>query len=150
LLNRSLKNVSSFAKRKILLVDDELDLLNMFKISLTHFGFEVDGFSDPETALIKYKQNHYDLLLFDIKMEKMNGIILLNEILKKGIGNEKVCFFTASNYSTQRYSFYYDEFDKIIDKEIRKNVIENPETYIIKKPILIRELASRLNYILNC
>ncbi len=62
-------------------------------------------------------------------MEKMNGITLLNEILKKGIGNEKVCFFTASNYSTQRYSFYHDEFDKIMDKEIRKNIRELRKIY---------------------
>ncbi len=133
-------------------MDDEPDLLQLFKQGLQYFGFEVDAYSSSEIALGKYKRNHYDLLLLDIKMEDMNGIGLLNEILKKNEnvlkGKEKVCFLTASNFNLGKYSFYHKDFDKIIDKEIRESVKENPDKYIIQKPISLKELASRLYYVI--
>lgn len=132
-------------------MDDEPDLLALFKQGLQYFGFEVDACSSSEIALGRYKRNHYDLLLLDIKMEDMNGIGLLNEILRKGKGDgkEKVCFLTASNFNWGHYSFYHKEFDKITDKEIRNNMKYDADKYIIQKPVSLKELASRLYRIIN-
>lgn len=132
-------------------MDDEPDLLQLFKQGLQYFGFEVDAYSSSEIALGKYKRNHYDLLLFDIKMEDMDGIGLLNEILRKGKGekNEKVCFLTASNFNLGHYSFYHKEFDKIADKEIRNNMKYDANKYTIQKPVSLRELAARITKIID-
>lgn len=109
MISGNLKDNSSISK-KILLVDDEIDLLELFRDGLEHFGFEVEPYANPENAVSSYKKDHYELLLFDIKMDKLNGVDL-NEILKESKGKEKVCFFTATYYSTGQHSFYNKEFE---------------------------------------
>jgi two-component system, OmpR family, response regulator ChvI len=69
-------------KPRILLVDDERDIVTVLKASLQRNGFEVDGFSDPTEALANFKKDRYDLILLDIKMPKMNGFELSRELTK--------------------------------------------------------------------
>lgn len=65
---------------KILMVDDELDILLSIKIALekraTAPKMAVDTFTDPERALehFKFHQGEYDLMLVDIRMPVTNGI----------------------------------------------------------------------------
>jgi DNA-binding response OmpR family regulator len=82
------------AGKKILLVDDELDIAMTFKLTLESTGFTVNAYQDPLIALSKFKPGYYDLVILDIKMPKMNGFELYTEIRK--IDNQvKVCFITA-------------------------------------------------------
>ena len=70
-------------KYKILLVDDERDILSIIKHGLENEGsFEVDAFHDPEKALSQFKPGKYDLLLLDIRMPKMNGLLSRRVLLK--------------------------------------------------------------------
>ncbi len=131
------------------------DLSSLFREGLEYFGFEVDAYASSEMALNNYKKNPYDVLLLDIKLGTFNGINLLNEILnerkcdRNGKDKEKVCFITASNFNLGKYLFYHKEFDKILDKEIKENVKENPDKYIIQKQISLRELASMIYHVIN-
>jgi DNA-binding response OmpR family regulator len=88
-------------KYMILLVDDEADTTLSLKEGLESSGFAlVDTFNDPILALAAFKPGIYDLLLLDIKMQKMDGFQLYREIQKKDT-NAKACFITA-------YEIYYD------------------------------------------
>lgn len=69
-------------KPRILLVDDEKDIVTVLMASLQKNGYEVDGFSDPRAALANFKKDHYDLVLLDIKMPGMNGFELSRELAK--------------------------------------------------------------------
>jgi DNA-binding response OmpR family regulator len=82
-------------KSRILLVDDEYDNSLIFKIGLQDAGFEVDAYNDSEMALSAFKPSHYDLIILDIKMPKMDGYELYEKI-KKIDDKIKVCFLTAS------------------------------------------------------
>ena len=77
-----------------MLVDDEHDNNLIFTIGLQDAGFEVDSYNDPEMALAAFKSDYYDLVLLDIKMPKMDGFELYNEI-RKIDDKVKVCFITA-------------------------------------------------------
>jgi CheY-like chemotaxis protein len=55
----------------------------------------VDTFNDPQEALLSYKSDYYDLVILDIKMPKMDGYELYDEIKKKD-PQAKICFLTAS------------------------------------------------------
>jgi DNA-binding response OmpR family regulator len=79
---------------KILLVDDEPDTILTLRKGLEVRGFSVDTYDDPLLALSNFKPNFYDLLLFDVKMAKMNGFELYQKIKKKD-KNVKACFITA-------------------------------------------------------
>ena len=68
--------------KRILLVDDEPDVTVTFKMGLESKGYKVDAFNDPDEALANFKMGMYNLLLLDIKMPKMNGFQLYEELEK--------------------------------------------------------------------
>jgi DNA-binding response OmpR family regulator len=83
-------------QKKILVVDDEPDLTMLCRLALEYHGFKVDTFNDPVEAISNYKPGYYDLVIVDIKMPKMDGFQLYDEIKKKD-QKAKVCFLTAVN-----------------------------------------------------
>jgi len=66
----------SYQKKKVLVVDDEVDITTIFKLVLEKVNLHVDVYNDPLLALSDYKAGMYDLLLFDIRMPGMNGFEL--------------------------------------------------------------------------
>lgn len=111
------------------MVDDEPDITTVLKRGLEHHGFLVDVFNDPQVALSSFKPNHYDLMIIDIRMPKLNGFDLYRELKKKD-ANTKVCFLTA-------FEIYYDEFRKMFPTiDVRA---------FIRKPISISSLVNQVN-----
>jgi DNA-binding response OmpR family regulator len=81
-------------KKRILLVGDEHDNSSILKLGLEDAGFQVNAYSDPKLALSAFKPDYYDLLILDIKMPKMDGYELYDNIRKKD-DKVKVCFLIA-------------------------------------------------------
>jgi DNA-binding response OmpR family regulator len=127
-------NYPQQGKKKILAVDDEPDLTKLCSLALEYHGFKVDTFNDPLEALSNYKPGYYDLVILDIKMPKMDGFKLYDEIKKIDL-KAKVCFFTASE-------LYYQEFRKREYDAIDKNLF-------IRKPIENEELLKEVNRIIS-
>ena len=115
---------------RILAVDDEPDLTMLCRMSLEHYGFEVDTFNDPQEALSKFKPGLYDLVILDIKMPKMDGFELYHKIKKKD-NNANICFLTASE-------LYYEEFRK-------KEYYALDKSMFIRKPIDNEELVKEVH-----
>jgi DNA-binding response OmpR family regulator len=119
------------SKKKVLIVDDEPDVTETFKLGLEQNGFSVDTYNDPEIALSNFKSDFYDIMLLDIKMPKMNGFELYEKIRKKdGSAKTKICFITA-------YEVYY--------QSLREQFPGTEIECYIKKPIQINDLAKRLH-----
>jgi CheY-like chemotaxis protein len=70
-------------KCRILLVDDEKDIVTVIKKGLEKRGLEVDIYTDPLEALSKFTPQLYDLLILDSRMPGMSGI----QLLKRNWGN---------------------------------------------------------------
>lgn len=68
--------------KRIMLVDDELSLGEMYKEFLEEQGFIVDYFTSPLEALSQFKQapNGWDALISDDSMPSMRGLVLIEEI----------------------------------------------------------------------
>ena len=115
--------------KRILIVDDEKDITDIFKIGLEQQeGFEVITYNDPELALSQFKENWFDLLLLDVKMPKMSGFELYSR-LKEIDSKPKVCFITA-------FEVYYDEF---------KRVFPNLDVKcFLRKPISVSDLVEQV------
>lgn len=64
-------------KVKILILDDEPIVGERLKISLEHAGFEVDALSSSREAIDRLKEEHYDILVTDLKMSGPDGIEVL-------------------------------------------------------------------------
>jgi DNA-binding response OmpR family regulator len=125
---------SQQGQKKILTVDDEPDLTRLCSLALGYHGFKVDTFNDPQEALSNYKPGYYDLVILDIKMPKMNGFELYDEIKKKD-QKTKICFLTASE-------LYYEEFRK-------KEYCALDKSLFIRKPVDNEELLKELDRIMS-
>lgn len=66
--------------KNILIVDDDEDLTSLYETFLKYDGYKVDAFTDPIDALYSFRKNTYDLGLLDLKMPRMNGIILSQKL----------------------------------------------------------------------
>ena len=104
---------------------------------LEQSGFPLDVFNNPQTALINFIPEYYDLILLEVMMPQMNGFELYQEIKKKD-KNVKTCFVTA-------YELYYESLKQKYPKldvgcYIRKPVDMN---YLVNK--IEKELASGRN-----
>ena len=67
---------------KILVVDDERSIRNTLREILEYEKFEVDEAAEGQEALEKARNNRYDLILLDIKMPRMDGIEVLEQLMK--------------------------------------------------------------------
>ena len=116
---------------RILAVDDEPDVAMTWKVGLEEYEggvFVIDIFNDSKEALSSFKPGVYDLLLLDIKMPKMNGFELYDN-MRKIDDKAKVCFITA-------FEVYYKSLKELfpsIDVEC-----------FITKPISVKDLAKRI------
>jgi CheY-like chemotaxis protein len=118
-------------KRRILIVDDEPDMTLLFKMALESNGlFTVSTFNDPLLALSNFKAGLYDLIILDIKMPKMDGLDLYQEI-KKIDSKVKICFLTASE-------MYYEEFRKEAYCSLDKDMF-------LRKPIQNEDFLEKIN-----
>jgi DNA-binding response OmpR family regulator len=124
----SSSSYSSRPKPRILLVDDEPDLTWTLRLGLENNGFEVDTFNDPEEALTNFRAGRYDLLLIDVRMPRMNGFQLYEE-MKKIDNNTRICFITA-------FEVYY--------RALRETFPDLEIDCFIKKPIEIDDLLKRI------
>ena len=60
-------------KTRVLLVDDEPDLVQMVAVRLTAVGYEVTKAYDGQEALAKVKEVHPDLIILDLMLPKLDG-----------------------------------------------------------------------------
>ncbi|MFC2162665.1 response regulator transcription factor [Candidatus Altiarchaeota archaeon] len=70
---------------KILVVDDEPDMLEILKLVLEEHGYEVHTSLSGYECLSKAGRNSYDLILLDIRMPGMDGWVTLRKLKEKGI-----------------------------------------------------------------
>jgi DNA-binding NtrC family response regulator len=67
---------------RILVIDDEKSIRNSLKDVLEYEKHEVDIAEDGPEGLEKFKESAYDIVLCDIKMPKMDGMEVLDELMK--------------------------------------------------------------------
>jgi len=83
---------------KILVIDDEQDVVNLFVDILKKKNYQVEGVLSGKAALDVIDKNKPDIILLDIKMPDMDGIQTLEEIKKKDPAIE-VVMLTAYGYN---------------------------------------------------
>lgn len=71
-------------KETILLVDDDESHRLMLKVNLLEAGYRVEELSDGDEVLPYLKQHAVDLILLDMKMERMDGLTTLSVLMQAG------------------------------------------------------------------
>ena len=105
--------------KSILVVDDELDIVNLFTELLNSRNYDVFGFTNPLKALEDYKKNYnqYRMVISDIQMPKMNGFDLVKNV--KMI-NRNISIILMSAYDDIDYSQLHNlTINEVIHKPIK-------------------------------
>jgi DNA-binding response OmpR family regulator len=76
-------------KNKILLIEDEVDIVQVYSEVLTEAGYVVDPAVDGDSGMKKIKEGNWNLLLLDIMLPGKDGLRIIQEIkdnpsLKRG------------------------------------------------------------------
>jgi phosphate regulon transcriptional regulator PhoB len=120
-------------RQKILVVDDEPDIVEIVTYNLKKEGFLVSSASDGEEALALIKKNNFDLAVLDLMLPGIQGVDL--------------CRTIRSNPATERLPIIMltaksDESDRVLGLEM------GADDYI-SKPFSVRELLARVRAVLR-
>ncbi len=128
-LNNAAPKKDPSHRPRILYVDDESRICQVIKYGLEKYGFAVDIYSNPKSALSSFKPGIYDMLLIDVRLPDIDGLDLCNELLKID-DKVKVCFITAYELS---------------EEEVRRRASGLKTGCIIKKPVTFDALVDKIN-----
>lgn len=85
---------------KILIVDDEQSILDSLSMILNQEGYEIDECLNGKCAIEKVKNIEYDLILLDIKMPRMDGLEVLENIMEINKNNVVIMISGHGNIET--------------------------------------------------
>lgn len=99
---------------KLLLVDDDEDILKVLKKGLSQIGYKVYDESNPQSAIARFEKNPnmYDVVITDYAMPKISGAEL-SRIIKKVREDVKVILvtgFTEKNVDELKENYLIDDF----------------------------------------
>ncbi len=119
-------------RKRILIVEDDHDLRELYAEVLRDEGYEVDESSDGEGGLEHINSEHYDLILLDIMLPKKDGLELLKQIRssEEHISNKVVLLTNLDRESVIKEGFQEGADGYIIKSEIDPGVlIQEVETF---------------------
>ncbi len=116
--------------QKILVVDDELDIVKVVRAYLEQSGFRVITASDGQQALAMFRHEQPDLIVLDLNLPQMNGLDVCRAIRRES--NVPIIMLTAR----------VEETDRLIGLEL------GADDYIVK-PFSPREVAARVRTVLR-
>lgn len=118
-------------KKRIMIIDDDKDITNLFEIFLECNGYIVDAYTNPIESLNNFRKNSHDLIILDLKMPKMDGMTLYKKI-KEIDDTVIICLTTA---------------DKNYIQELQKGIIDI-EKIVLYKPVLLKDLKNKIDSLL--
>ena len=116
--------------QRILVVDDEPAIVDAVSYALRASGFEVDGYSDGETALEAARTTRYDVLVLDVRLPGLSGIEICRRLRDES--DVPILLLTAMDA----------EVDRVLGLEA------GADDYVTK-PFSVAELVSRVRAILR-
>ena len=117
-------------KTKILVVDDDPNILQLINLYLTREGFEVVTAEAGDEALRKFKSDPPNMMLLDVMLPGMDGWQVCREVRK--VSNIPIIMLTAKD----------ETFDKVLGLEL------GADDYIVK-PFDTKELVARIKAVLR-
>ena len=115
---------------KLLIVDDEFRIRELIKKYAVYEGHEVDEAEDGEQAVLKCRNNTYDLIIMDIMMPVMDGFEAVAQIRR--FSNTPVIMLSAKG----------EEYDRLTGFEV------GVDDYVVK-PFSPKELMMRVSAVLR-
>src|SRR5689334_20286740 len=118
------------SKLRILVIEDEKDLVRLLKYNLEKEGYAALTATDGETGLALARKERPDLIVLDLMLPKMDGMEVCRSLRKES--QIPIVMLTAKK----------EEIDRILGLEL------GADDYVVK-PFSVRELLARIKTILR-
>lgn len=133
---------------RVMLVDDDKDILFTFQAFLSSQGIAFDSFHDSREALkhfVEAAPNHYDLIILDIRMPNLNGLELYFRM--KDIDNDiKILFVSALEASNELISVLPGvQLDNILKKPVEGEYFISTVKKILSDTTQTNTVTRRIN-----
>lgn len=116
---------------KVLIIEDERDLVTGLKDNFQYEGYQVCAAYDGESGMESVRRENPDLILLDVMLPKMNGLDVCRKLRRQGI-ETPILMLTARG----------QEMDKVVGLEV------GADDYITK-PFGLREVLARVRAVLR-
>lgn len=117
-------------KRKILIIDDDLYIRELYEEVLTDAGYDVEIAEDGAIGLEKIMKGGYDLILLDMMMPQLDGVQVLTKANEQTPKNPNGPIILLTNLSH--------------DPVIQEGLKQGAKTYLIKADLTPDQLVSRI------
>src|SRR5256712_4256267 len=129
----SRRAVRSTRMKRILIIEDDRDIVELVRYNLANEGFQVSSANDGSTGLTTLKKTPPDLLLLDLMLPKLSGLEICREIRRDDSLNRlPILMLTARG----------EEADRVVGLEM------GADDYVTK-PFSPRELLARVKALLR-
>ena len=123
-------------KKQVLIVDDEPNLRKILAAQLSRDGYEVMTAEDGEQGLTMLRENHIDLVVTDLKMPKVDGMMLLRQALRESPDLPIVMITAHGTVDTAVEALKLGAFD-YLTKPFDKDEVRQ----VVAKALKTRQLA---------
>jgi two-component system alkaline phosphatase synthesis response regulator PhoP len=135
---------------KLLVVDDEKDILEFLKYNLEAKNYIVETAQDGISALRKLKTFKPSLIILDVMMPRLNGVETCEKIREDSTLNDVIILFlSARNEEFTQVACYDAGADDFIEKPIKIKLIIKKIEILLKKSIHNNSVTSFNGVILN-
>lgn len=100
--------------KRILVIEDDIDIQNIIKTFLENTGYTIITAKDGLDGIEKFKKNHFDLILVDILMPKIDGFVVCEMIRNES--NIPIIILTALDEETDQVKGFELKVDDYITK----------------------------------
>jgi DNA-binding response OmpR family regulator len=120
--------------KKVLLIEDDLFLTDIYLTKFEQAGYEVDVASDGKTGMEKLRQTKPDILLLDLVIPGMDGFVLLEQ-LKKDDNLKNISVLVLSNRGS--------------DQDVQRVKALGADDYLIKSQYTPSEVVAKAQELLR-
>tara|TARA_B100000401_G_C52683571_1_gene660930 strand:- start:163 stop:858 length:696 start_codon:yes stop_codon:yes gene_type:complete len=125
---------------KILLVDDEQDILEFVKYNLEREGYWIETANNGKNALAVALSFQPDLILLDIMMPEMDGIEVCHKLREnKEFNNTIIAMLTARNEDYTQVAGLQAGADDFIKKPIKPRVLVSKVESLLRRRVIDRQ-----------
>ncbi|MFL5739344.1 MAG: response regulator transcription factor [Flavisolibacter sp.] len=129
---------------KVLIADDEPDILEILKYNLEKEGYQVLTAKDGDEALDRAKHHHPDLIVLDMMMPRKNGMEVLELLRAQSTFRETlIMFLTALSDETTQLKGFSTGADDYVSKPVSTSV------FVSKVNALFRRMKKPQNQIIS-
>jgi len=136
------------SKIKILLVDDEPDILDFVSYNLKAEGYKVHTASSGRSGVSKAREVKPDLILLDVMMPEMDGIEACDHIRRlPGLEHTIIAFLTARGEDYSQVAGFEAGADDYITKPVKPKVLMSRiKALLRRRPMPEQEVPGKIEF----